>query len=528
VSREHHFISSARLIIALTLVSRILGMLRDAICSRCFGAGVLHYFYIPFLIPNLARRIFGEGALSAALIPVYTEQLHKDKQAAKALASSVITLLVIILAAITLLGMCAFYAYWHWLSDQGDKSRLILSLAAIMLPYLISICLVAAIGGLLNVHRHFAVPAATPILFNIFIIVGVICFRGYFGDTLWQQVYVIAVAVLLSGFAQLLLQYPALRKVGLSLRFRFSFRDEGLRKIFRLMAPMIVGLAAVQINTLLDMLTAYYLSATPQTGSTFTLAGQVFEYPVKEGSVTYLFYAQRCYQFPLGVFGIAFATAIFPFLSSFAAQKDFRQFSDTLAQGFRLVIFIGLPATVGMILVRLPMVKVIFEGNEFTAADSSHTARALFFYSLGIVAYFVQQLLVRAYYSFQDSVTPVKVAVRMVGANLVLNLILIWPLGTGGMALSTAFCATAGGVVLLVVLIKRYDLKITAGLFACVFKTVIATVVMASGGWWALYVLNGSGAIWQMVVAVPICISLFILTSLLLKHGEIEALLHRK
>jgi len=480
------------------------------------------------MIPNLSRRIFGEGALTAALVPVYTQQLHDNKESAKLLVSSVVTLLVIILAGLTLLGLGAIFFYRQLISSQSDKTHLVLSLAAIMLPYMILICSTATLGAVLNVHRRFGVPAAAPIILNVCIIAGALCFRQYFGQTPWQQIYVIAVAVLIAGVLQLLIQIPALRSAGVSIRPRFYFKDEPLRKIFRLMAPMIVGLAAVQINTLLDMLIAYYLSATGDSGDTFMLFGHALDYPVVEGSVTYLFYAQRCYQLPLGVFGIALATAIFPVLSQFAAEKDYKGFAETFAHGLRMVIFIGVPASAGLILVREPLVELLFERGKFTPTDSLETSATLLFYSFGIVGFFLQQLVVRGYYSFQDSLTPVRVAVRMIVLNFILNLILIWPLGTGGLGLSTAICAFLQVGILLTILIKRYRLNISDGLIVTSIKTVTATVIMSIGGYLTISALAGTSAWVQLPTGVVVCLVLYLGVALVMKNREMIDLLRRR
>ena len=528
IARGNQFIHSARLIAGLTICSRVLGLVRDAVCARFFGAQVLHYFYVPFLIPNLFRRLFGEGALTSALIPVYTEQLHRDRKAAALLGRTVVTLLVIVLAAATLLGLGVIYLYWHFVSSQGPKTLLTLRLAAIMLPYMILICAVAAVGGLLNVHRRFAAPAAAPIVLNCCMIAAVLWGRRLFGDDPWRQIYAIAWAVLIAGFLQLLLQYPALRRAGISVLPRLGFSDQGLSSIVRLMAPMVLGLAAVQINTMLDQLIAMFLSATPETGDTFILAGRTIGYPVEEGSVTYLYYAQRCYQLPLGVFGIALATAIFPVLSSQAVKEDYQGFSRTLGQGLCMVVFIALPCTVALILIRLPMVQAIFQGGEFTATHSARTAGTLLFYALGILPYFLQQLLVRAYYAFQDSVTPVKIAVRMIGLNLLLNLILIWPLATGGLALSTAICATIQVVFLWRLLARRHQLRIGGDVASTLTKTAIATILMAVACLLCLGATSRSSALVQLIAAVPISAAVFVGASLLLKNEQIRMLFSRK
>ncbi|MBI9017023.1 MAG: murein biosynthesis integral membrane protein MurJ [Phycisphaerae bacterium] len=509
----------------LTLASRILGLLRDAICSRVFGPVVLHYFYVPFQIPNLARRIFGEGALTAALIPVYTEQLHKDSKAAKDLSRCVITLLVITLAALTLLGYGVLGLLWQF-SNHTANNALMINLCFIMLPYVILICSVAALGGLLNVHRHFFAPAAAPIVLNICIISAALFFRKYFGDDKYQQVFALAWAVILAGFLQLLIQLPALKAHNISIKPKLDLNQPGLKTIFKLMAPMIIGLAAVQLNTLFDNLIALWLSAT-ETNQTFTLLGYTIKYPVHEGSVAFLYNAQRCYQFPLGVFGIAIATAVFPILSKHATTKDYKSFADTLSDGIGLVFFIGLPATAGMIIVRNQMVKLIFEGNEFLPIHTAATADTLLFYAMGIAIFCLQQLIVRAFYSFQDSVTPAKIAVRMVVLNFFMNLILIWPLGTGGLALSTSICAAIQVVVLTRILLKRYDLHISTTLKLSLTKTIIATIAMTIICIIVLKILPTDSSLVQLLAAVTVCLTSFITAAKILKMPELKILIHK-
>lgn len=522
--KQGHFISSTRLIAGLTMISRILGLVRDMVCANFFSTAVWHYFTMGFTIPNFFRRLFGEGALSAALIPVYTEQLHQDKRKAAALAGSVVALLVIILSALTLLGEGVIYLYWKYSSGE-PKTFLVLSLAAIMLPYMILICSTAVLGGLLNVHRHFAAPAAAPIILNLCLITAIVFFRDLLGSDPWRQIYIVALAVLGAGFLQLALQFPALRKAGVRLGGGFDFRQAALRKIVKLMGPMLIGLSAVQVNAYLDYLIAFFLSATEVSGDTFTIFGRVFDYPVAEGSVAHLWYAQRLYQLPLGVFGIALATAIFPFLSRHVTHKDYQSFSDTLAQGLRLVIFLALPASVGLILIRTPLVQVLFERGAFKSQDTHQVALTLMFYSLGITAYFLQQLVVRAYYSFQDPVTPVKVAVRVIGLNLILNLSLIWPLGTGGLALSTAICAALQVGILLRTLLKRYDLSVTDKLGSTLLKTTLATAVMALGCQVTLSLLADASVLLKLITALSVSVVIFIGGSLLVRNPELSALL---
>jgi putative peptidoglycan lipid II flippase len=487
----------------------------------------MHYFFIAWKIPNLFRRLFGEGALSSALIPVYTEILEDNRKAAQALANSILTMLVITIALIILLGEGLLYVFWHVSSHQW-KTYIVITLAALMFPYVLLICLVAVIGGLLHVHRRFAAPAAAPILLNVCWITAVIFLRKAFGDSEWRQIYVIAIAVLIAGCLQLLIQIPSLRRAGIRLRPRFCITDKSVRKVLVLMAPMMIGLAAVQINTFVDDMIAFFLSASTERGDTFSLLGYTLSYPLREGSAAHLNYAQRLYQLPLGVFGVAMAAAAFPFLSTAVVRKDLTEYSQILGQGIRLVVFIALPATAGLILVRTPLIKFIFERGKFTTWDTQQTTWTLMFYSLGMVGYFLHQLVVRAFYSFQDSKTPVKIAVRIIGLHFLLNLILIWFLGTGGLALSTALSAAIQSGILIVILIRRYHLNIADNLSSSLVKTILATGFMTVGGFTIMHFLAAAPAWRQVLIVVPACTVIFTLSSRLLKSPELYEFLRRK
>lgn len=504
----------------------MLGLVRDIVCLQFFGTALWDCFVIPFQIPNLFRRLFGEGALSAALIPVYTERLHKDKAGAKLLVRRVVTLLVLVLGGLTLLGIGLAWLY-GWLRGGTGQTWVSVRLTTILLPYAVLICVVGVLGGVLNVHRRFGAPAASPIVLNLCMLGGVLGFAWWGGANRWPGLYVVAGAVIVAGVLQVGLQLMGLRREGVTLRPSWEVKDEGVKAIMRLMGPMIIGLSAMQINALLDTVIARMLSATSSTGPGFMLWGRMVFYPVTEGAVSALYFAQRLYQFPLGVFGIALSTAIFPHLSTAALHNDRKGFGEALNQGIRLVIFIGLPAMVGMILVRGPL-TAIFVGGRFEAADSAQTAWTLLFYALGIGAYCLQHVVVRGFYAFKDSVTPVRLAVRMIGLNLVLNLVLIWPLGTGGLALSTAVCATIQVGVLLIILVKRHDLRIGGGVAGALLRTGFATVVMGAGCWLAIYWVAGQKAWWQLLVGVLVAAVLFAGASVVMRSKELRELLGRK
>jgi len=503
-------IKGFRQIASLTAVSRVFGFLRDIAYSHFFGASaLLDAWTIAFKIPNLARRLFGEGAASASLIPIYSEELHNNPQQAKHLVNTVVTVLFVILAALVLIGEGIIWGYYKFFSTTGD-TRLILSLSSIMLPYMLFICMVAILAGILQVHRHFATPAAAPIVLNIFIITSILLTGWAFNIKAEQQVFFVAIAVLLAGLVQLVIQVPPLRSAGVSIRPAWQLRSDAFKKIIILMGPMIIGLTVTQINTLADDLIAWWFSSSVEKGASFILFGNDIQYPLERGSVSHLYYAQRLYQLPLGVFGISLATAIFPVMSSFAAKKDLQGLCRTVSHGLRSAVFIAIPATIGLAAIARPLISVAFEHGEFGKFrnDTVMVSWTLLFYSLGLCGYFTQQVITRAFYSMQDSKTPMRSALIAVMANIILNLTLIWFLGTGGLALSTAICSYVQ-VVILVVFLRRTlrkrgsDASILDGLGLTLLKTIAATLFMSGVILAVQWLSQGWPNIFKLLLIVP-------------------------
>jgi len=504
-------------------------MLRDMSFAYFLGAGgLMDGWVIAFTIPNLARRLFGEGAASSSLIPVYSEELQKDREGANRLAFTVVTVIFVLLAGIVLAGEGIIWGYYRFFSICAS-TNLKLALSGIMLPYMILICVVAILAGILNAHRHFASPAAAPIVLNIFLI-GSLCFSGWVvGMEPVGQVFVVAAAVILAGLVQVFIQLAALWNRGIYVRPVWEVRSESFRKIIVLMGPMILGLTATQINTLADRFIGLWFSGSLEKGDFFFCFGGQIKYPLWEGAVSHLFYSQRLYQFPLGVLGISLATAIFPVMSSVAAREDFEGLCRTISRGLRCAVFVALPATIGLMLVGRPLVSVIFERGQFTGADTILTAGVLWFYALGLCGFFMQQIITRAFYSMQDSKTPMRSAVIAVFVNVILNLTLIWFMGTSGLALSTAICSYLQVVILVVVLRRRLGDSILQGMISAIIKTVVATILMGVVGAGLLYLCrnlpDGSRFdVLRLAVVVPSAAGVYLLAAKFL-HIEMLSLL---
>lgn len=479
------FVHHARLISILTLASRILGVLRESLAARYFGAGVVSTaFTVAFTIPNLFRRLFGEGALSAAFIPLYSQALKTgDTDAANRFAAASVNLLILCLVVITLVGELLLLAL-SFLPNLRADHQLAIGLTAVMLPYVLLVCGNAFLGGILQVHRHFGRTAAAPIILNLGLIGGTLL-----GAWLWDMnrlagqinaVYLVSVFVILAGAVQVAILIPQLRRIGFRFDFAASLWTPQVRRMLKLSIPVAIGAGVLQLSVLLDRGIAFFLAAgrndSGQIVTHFQLLGQTIRYPLAEGAAARLAWAQYLYQFPLGVFAIALATAIFPALSADAMEKDREKFREGLRQGIRVTLWEGLPAGIGLIIVAQLAVQVLFERGNFTPQDTAWVAQSLRFYSTALWAFSLQQIVNRAYYALHDTWTPLIMSVVGLVIELCVKIPLLWTkLGESGMAAGTAVTFSIQAIAMLLLLQRRignlemgrlasYMLKL---LFAC-------------------------------------------------------------
>ena len=526
------FLKSAKTVSFCTLLSRVLGLARDIICASFFGTGLAwDAFVIAFKIPNLFRRLFGEGALSAAFIPVFTEYLEtRGKSDSMELVKVTGTLLFIILAG-TIVFAEALFLVIPEVIPVNHKWELVLDLLLITFPYVLFICMVAFAMAILNSFKHFLVPALAPVVLNICWIAGVFLLVPIFGNTLDKKIFGVAVAILIGGMIQLSIQIPVLKNKGVIFKPSFYFSHPGLKRIFALMLPIIFGLAAVQINVLMDSFIAIAFARPPEGAESFFIGGISVPYPLESGAASVLYYGDRLIQFPLGVFGIAMATAVFPFFSTHAARKDWTNFNETLNQAIRVVLFIGIPASVGLIILRRPLVELFYERNAFTVDSTYRTTSVIFFYAIGVWAYSASHVIIRAYYSIQDTLTPVKVGAGMVGLNLILNLTLIWFLREGGLALATAISAIVQIIILFAILQRKLNITGSKHIFISTLKTMVSTFFMFIACWIILKTLDqptGNGEFLTKLIRlfIPLIVALitFFTVSFLLRSEELKYL----
>jgi putative peptidoglycan lipid II flippase len=462
---NHSVVKAAGVIGVATFSSRILGFIRDMVLARLFGATpAADAFFVAFRIPSLLRELFAEGSMSSAFIPVFTEyRTMRTKQEAWELASALFTTLLTVVTFVTLAGILA--APWlvqllaPGFQENPDKLALTTLLARVMFPYLLFISLAALAMGILNSVRAFAAPAFSPLFLNIFIIVGAL----FVSPRLPEPIIGVAIGVVAGGAAQFAMQLPSLKLRGLLFGFRFEPGHPGLKRIGLLMVPSLLGLSVTQINLTVS-----------------TILGSFFA-----GGPTYLFYGMRLIQFPLGIFGVALATAILPTLSAQAARGALDELRTTLGFGLRMILFIMVPAMLGLILLRTPIVHLFFEHGTFSAHDTAETALAVLCYSLGLWAFGGVRIIVAAFYSLQDTKTPAISAAIAVAANILFSLALMSPLGAAGLALATALAAMVNGGILVAVLNRRLGGVEWGAVGRSALRVVVACVPMVVACGWA-------------------------------------------
>jgi putative peptidoglycan lipid II flippase len=435
-SAQGAVVRAAAVVGGATLASRILGFLRDLVVAQAFGAGpVTDAFFVAFRIPNLLRRLLAEGALSSAFIPVFTEYLAtRSRGDLLRMLRAVSGGLIVVLALVTLAGVIAAPAIVRLMAPGffADPAigALTVRLTRLMFPYLFFVAIAALAMGVLNAHRRFLTAALSPVALNVGIIGAVLVLV----PRLEQPVLGLAAGVLLGGVGQVLVQLPALARQGVLVLPTLEPRHPAVGRIARLMAPVVVGQSASQLGILVNTVIASFLGG---------------------GSVSYLYYADRLVEFPLGVFGIAIATAVLPTLSEQAARRNPEALRETLSFALRLAAFISLPAAVGLFLLRDSMVRVLYQRGAFGPAETAGTAAALGFYALGLVGLATAKIGAQAFFAMGDTRTPVKVAVGAMALNSLLALAFVLPLAHAGLALATSCSASANALALAWLLRRR-------------------------------------------------------------------------
>jgi len=507
-------VRAAGIVGSATLLSRVFGFLRDMVVAAFFGAGLAtDAFFVAFRIPNLLRRLFAEGSLTIAFVPVFTEYLEKkSRKDAFELAYVAFTLLSIILAVVSVAGILAspfiVKVIAPGFSKIPAKFELTVLLTRLMFPYIFFISLVALCMGILNSLRHFAAPALAPVVLNISIIAAALLLRNLFED----PVIALAVGVMAGGVLQLLMQFPVLVRVGVKIRPDFHFNHPGVRRIGMLMLPAVFGAAVYQLNIFIGTLLASYLPG---------------------GSVSYLYYADRIVQLPLGIFGIAVGTATLPSFSEQVARGDYEELKRTIAFSLRLILFVTIPAMVALIVLREPIISVLFQRGEFGLPSVLMTSQALFFYAVGLWAFSGIRVVVSAFYSLQDTKTPVRIAIIALAVNVAMSVILMFPLKHGGLALATSIASAVNIVLLFHILKKKIGSFVDRAFSVSVLKVTLSSFIMGAVLGIIMKVMTWNPVdpfhdrLFVLILSIGAGLAVFIASSMILKSSEINFVLSR-
>lgn len=464
-----------------TIVSRILGFIRDMVFARYFGAsGATDAFFLAFKIPNFMRRLFAEGSFSLAFVPVLSEVRAKgDRRELRDLIDHVAGTLAGILLMITAVGVLAAPAVLAifapgWLMDGRPEFWLSAEMLRITFPYILLISLTALAGGILNTFDRFLVPALTPVLLNVSLIAAAVFLSGH----MEVPIKALAWGVLFAGIAQLAIQVPALMRLGVMPRPKWGWRHSGVRKILRLMIPTLVGSSVAQINLMLDVVIATFLVS---------------------GSVSWLYYSDRLLEFPLGVFGVALSTVILPNLSRKFASQNPQAFSHTLDWSLRLALIITLPAALGLAVLAAPILTTLFQYGEFQVSDVEMSALSLSAYAAGLPAFIAVKVLAPGFYARQDTRTPVKIAITAMVSNMVLNFIFVGSLLAlefkgphTGLALASSVAAYINAGLLYRMLRKQEVYRPEAGWGRVLLSVGVACGAMVASLLWQ----SGSLPLW--------------------------------
>lgn len=503
-------VRSAGIISISTFVSRLLGLLRDMALAAVFGTSwVLDAFLLAFTIPNLFRQFFGEGAVTSAFLPVFTQvHEHEGQQRAWKVASSTLTILVAVLLCITLVGMGIAWGLSFW-PDITQKDCLALRLTVAMLPYLSFICVVALLGAILNALQHFFIPAISPILLNICWLIGIYWVAPWFGPTQQDAAYGMAAAIIVAGIIQVAMQYPALKKNHVQLQFRWDLHDPAMRTIFNNIGPVLVGAAAIEINVMANQAMAWFL-----------IPG--------DGATTVLYMANRLMQFPLAVIGSSIATVLLPILSRMKAKGETTEFRKSVPTSLCVSFFVALPASVGLMLLAHPIIQLIYQRQHFSAQDVARTSSVLFAYAAGLWLYILISIVLRGYYAVGDTKTPMYVSLLAMITNLSFNFILVQFWNETGLAVGTSLNAALQFTVLVGTLHRKQNL-IWMGTIKRIFQAIFATCMMGLAVVFTQWTIQEySSSLIQVFVPIAVGIFSYAVACYILRVPELSYLIKKE
>ncbi len=506
---------AAAVVGAAVMCSRILGLAREMIFNGLFGAGrTLDIFITAFRVPNLLRDLFAEGALSTAFVTTFSKKIAAEGDAsAWKLACKIGTLTLVVMSAITLAGVVFSPQLIGLLAGgfEGDDATRTAQLTALMFPFILMVSLAALVMGMLNAKHVFGWPAMASSFFNIGSILGGVALGWWFDPKFGPRaLYGLGIGTLIGGTLQLVVQLPALWKIGFRPRLDFAWRDEGVRAVLRLMAPAIIAASAVQVNVMVNTSFASHC---------------------EKGSVAWLNNAFRLMQLPLGIFGVAIGTVTLPLLSKSIALGNRDEFRSVLARGMRLALALTIPSSVGLIVLARPIISLIYEHGKVTAYQTDQSAAALQLYALGLVAYSAMKVLAPAFYAIDKRNTPMVVSFIAIGVNLLLNWIFTFRMNLGhrGLALSTGCVATINFLALYALMRRETGALETRQMCSVLLKLVVASAALGAvclaAQKWLLATWSQRPFVWQaamLFATIGVAGATFFIVARLLRIEELD------
>lgn len=456
-----NLLKSLAAISSMTMMSRVLGFIRDAIIARVFGAGAAaDAFFVAFKLPNLLRRIFAEGAFSQAFVPILAEYKNQQgDEATRTFVAYISGMLTLALAIVTVVGMIAapwvIYVTAPGFTTDADKFALTTDLLRVTFPYIFLISLASLAGAILNTWNRFSVPAFAPTLLNV----SMIFFAAFAAPYFDPPVMSLAWAVIVGGVLQLVYQLPHLKKIGMLVLPRLSFRDSGVWRVMKMMGPAIIGVSVSQISLIINTIFASFLQS---------------------GSVSWMYYADRLMELPSGVLGVALGTILLPSLSKSFTSGNYQEYRNLMDWGLRLCLLLALPCAIGLAILAEALTVSLFQYDKFTAHDSLMTQYALMAYCVGLTGMILVKILAPGFYSRQNIRTPVKIAIVTLILTQLMNLAFIGPMKHAGLALSIGIAACFNAGVLYWQLRKQEIFKPLAGWRGFIFKLIVALIVMTA------------------------------------------------
>jgi putative peptidoglycan lipid II flippase len=520
-----------------TLASRVLGLVRDMATASLLGLGetrVMDALAIAVRIPNLFRRVLGEGAMTASFVPRFAAVRAADMETGWKLLSTVGVWLAAVLLAITTVMELFLALAWWWLRHDAGWS-LLLQLVIGCLPYIITICIASLAGAALQAVGKFSVAALAPTMLNVCWIIGAWWLAPAISHNPITQAWVLVACLQVAGVLQIAVQWPALRQAGFRFDYDWVATGAEVRRIFAAVATVSLGLAVTQINTLFDSVLAWTLAAPPP--STNGAASGIawlggMAHPLQTGAAAAIHFGERFYQLPLGLIGFAVATAVFPLLSRHAARGDDRSLGHDLSLAARITLFASVPAAVGLVMLAHPIARVVYQQGAFTAEDTARTARMIATYCLGVPWFCLLPVLSRGFFALGDPRTPVRVGVAAMVFNLLGDVVLIWPLAEVGLAVSTVLAAAVQAMVLAYLLQRQTTFAIDRDFVSGVFKSLVACGAMAAVVWsmehfWPTGDLSRAWAAAALAGQAVVGMAVYLIAAWFLRCAELGFLLHR-